>query len=249
MSDLLESYLNKIEVAKENIRITKMHYDDVVKNYLCNKLSDEKVVQFISDNVFMVLHAIACIKKDNYVIGCNGYDFTELYINESDILDTFRDFLTKDLYKELDKEIDMIERVIETFYEKNGNYEVTNFTFGITPKKGFYICFTDYDTEYGDEWSYYENYIILKQYKYFYQRLETLMRKHIRKIVLDNINCISRGLFDLILQDYDFREIIAKHGFKDDKSIYDPDLPMQDRAKMQNAYIQEINNLEVRQVI
>mgnify|MGYP001079768652 CR=1 FL=1 len=61
MSDLLESYLNKIEVAKENIRIAKMHYDDVVKNYLCNKLSDERIVQFISDNVFMVLHAIVCV--------------------------------------------------------------------------------------------------------------------------------------------------------------------------------------------
>ena len=249
MSDLLELYLNEIEVAKENIRIARMHYDDVVKNYLCNKLSDEKVVQFISDNVFMVLHAIACMKKDNYVIGCNGYDFPELRINEPDILGTFHDFLTEDLYKELSKEIDMFERIIEIFYEKNSYYEVTNFAFRIMLKKGFYICFTDYEIEYGDEWSYYENYIILKQYKYFYQRLETLMRKHIRKIVLDNINCISIGLFNLILQDHDLRQIITKHGFKDDKLIYGPNLPIQDRAKIQNAYIQEINNLEVKQAI
>lgn len=211
MKELQEIYTSGIVASKEEFEYSKLKYEKAVGAFLLRGLSEEEVVDFIGNNLLMSLILILRLEPLDLSIGMSCYDETELYFNENDICKvlTKNHKSTQPNFKDI---VDDFCRYVSHVLENCVYHDVANLPFFIkTPGKIIY--FTDYETEYLEEYTYSEDLVFKEKYMLFYERVKRVFYKNILEILEGNLYGRYRGLFDMFSSNYEFRDACKEAGY------------------------------------
>lgn len=177
--------MNRLVVANKEIEDAKFRYDELVKDYLVHRLSDEEALEFIGDNILLAFMAIYAYRSNDYEIGINGCD-EEIHIGHTEIVNGVLAGIPVEVSKKMSDELDILDKLLETFFEDATMFEVTDKISGI-PIENELIELAYYENKYHDYWTFSESYCFEGKYSYFFARLD--------KLFLDNAESIIQGLF------------------------------------------------------
>ena len=208
MPELQEQYRSIVDVAFREMKDAEARYHDAVRNYLCSKLTDKEVLEYIGDAFLYALMEVYAYNTSNYVICESGYDYGDVQIGFDEIIEIVEDLAS--MHNLNTPELEQLKKILEIFYGEITAYDVTNMSGGGMSAGNTFIDIADYETEYHDEWSYSENYEFNMQYKEFYGRVKQLLEKHFPSIVEDVMSGRYSGLVDIISVDYRISELYEK---------------------------------------
>lgn len=208
MSNIQEAYMNRLIVSNKEIEDAKFRYDELVKDYLVHRLSNEEALKFIGDNILLALMAIYAYRSNDYDIGFNGCD-DEIRIGHSEIVDGVLVNIPEEAAKKMSDQLDILDKVLEIFFEDVAMYEVSNQVAGILIGKKW-IDLAHHETECHDGWTYSEAFCFEDKYSYFFARLEKLFLDNTESIIRGLLSGKYTGLFDIIGEDCRVNDIYKK---------------------------------------
>lgn len=219
MANIQELYSEDIAATLSELNAAKLRHDEAIKKQLLFGLSEEKVVEFIGNNLLFCLVMIIANKHKGLIIGSNGYNSYELNVEADDIGNFLITEIPDDIYESI-KYIDIFINFIESFFKSNDFFNITQLEQNFRATPNYIISLTDYENDYLEEFTYREDYLLLEKYIYFYNRIEEVFKKNIKIILEKNMTGEFVSIMETLKENYPFQNMLQEAKFPEDKMHY-----------------------------
>lgn len=203
--------------------MSKLIYENMIRRSLLEELSDDQVMDFIGDNLFMSLVLIS-----------RFYNL-ELSIGTHDNKLSFLCFDAEDISKVINNDLKIDEHVKALFckclsrpFNDYSYQRIFELPLSIDIDDDISVSFIDCDVEhykYLEKWNCEENFAFKDKYEYFYERMAFIFSRNSKEIFDGNLNGKYVGLLDVLLMDTVLKDMCKKAGYNSiNKSSYSKEM-------------------------